>query len=179
MTTLIPFLARHDERVLHALVRRRRRALDVAMRAVTHLGDTAVIVALTLLLLSGIVQGTRPAGVEAAFALLVSHLLVQALKRGVGRPRPVLPTGCEFLAVAPDRFSFPSGHAAATLGLALVVAPLLAPPLAALALAAGVAVGVSRCYLGVHYPGDVLVGWALAVLGVLLARVLGAGALPV
>ena len=44
---------------------------------------------------------------------------------------------------------------------------------ATLALGIGLAVGFSRCYLGVHYPGDVLAGWLLAVLGLWAGAALG------
>ena len=67
----------------------------------------------------------------------------------------------------PDRFSFPSGHAAAAMSVALgygVAFPALAVPLLVLALL----VGFSRVRLGAHFPGDVLAGQGLA---------LGAGAL--
>lgn len=63
----------------------------------------------------------------------------------------------------PDRFSFPSGHAAAAMSVALgyaAVFPAIAPWFAALA----VLVGYSRVALAVHYPGDVLAGQGLAVL---------------
>jgi undecaprenyl-diphosphatase len=63
----------------------------------------------------------------------------------------------------PDRFSFPSGHAAASMSVALgygVTFPVLALPLLALALL----VGFSRVRLGVHFPGDVLAGQVLALL---------------
>ena len=61
-----------------------------------------------------------------------------------------------------DRFSFPSGHAAAGLAVALPIAVAIGGLLGAAVLLFGLAVGVSRCYLGVHYPGDVLMGWLLA-----------------
>jgi undecaprenyl-diphosphatase len=70
--------------------------------------------------------------------------------------------GLSFLIEPEDRFSFPSGHAAAGLSVALPLALALGGGAGTLMLVAGLLVGVSRCYLGVHYPGDVLVGWALA-----------------
>jgi undecaprenyl-diphosphatase len=61
----------------------------------------------------------------------------------------------------PDRFSFPSGHACASMAVALAYGlafPALAVPLVALA----TIVGFSRVCLGVHYPGDVLIGQLIA-----------------
>jgi undecaprenyl-diphosphatase len=165
MTTLIARLHRHDERFLHALVRRRRARLDGLMRAVTHLGDAAVTVTAAFLLSLGAVPGLVSAGRHAAFALVSSHLVVQLLKRTVTRSRPAMPTGIEALVQPPDRFSFPSGHAASTLSVALGLATALPPALAVPLCGVAVTVGLSRCYLGVHYPGDVLAGWALAMAG--------------
>lgn len=161
-----------DERLLHALVVRRRRFLDVVMRAVTHLGDAQNVVAFTLAFALGLVPELHEAGVAAAWALALSHLVVHLLKRSVVRPRPRLPMGLGFLIQPQDRFSFPSGHAAAGLSVGLVFFLALSGPLAWMALGLGLMVGVSRCYLGVHYPGDVLVGWTLAALAVLSAGLL-------
>jgi len=107
---------------------------------------------------------------HALTTLVVSHLLVQLVKRTVGRPRPSRSLECMALVVEPDRFSFPSGHAAAAMSVAFVYAsayPALALPLVVLA----GAVGMSRVFLGVHYPGDVLIGQMIAVLtGVVVLR---------
>jgi undecaprenyl-diphosphatase len=70
---------------------------------------------------------------------------------------------------APDRFSFPSGHSAAALSVFLPLALATPVPGSFLILALGIAVGFSRCYLGVHYPGDVLADWTLAALSVFIA----------
>jgi undecaprenyl-diphosphatase len=165
MTTLIARLHHQDERFLHALVRRRRARLDGVMRAVTHLGDAAVTVTAALLLSLGVLPGLASAGRHAAFALVSSHLVVQLLKRTVTRSRPAMPRGFEALVQPPDRFSFPSGHAASTLSVALGVAAGLPPAATPLLVGVAMGVGASRCYLGVHYPGDVVAGWTLALAG--------------
>lgn len=157
-------LHHHDERILHAFVSRRHPRLDLLMRVLTHLGDAVVTIGLTLLLVVGAVPGTADAGVRAAFTLVGSHLCVQLVKRTVTRARPCLPTGVSALVQPPDRFSFPSGHAAASLSVALASAQVLPGPAAAAVFALAMLVGLSRCYLGVHYPGDVAAGWMLALL---------------
>jgi undecaprenyl-diphosphatase len=172
MTTWIVRLHERDERLLHAMVLRRRRYVDPLMRGVTHLGDAVVTIGVTLLLALGAVGGMATAGRRAAFALAASHLAVQVLKRSICRQRPHLPVGCASLVHAPDRFSFPSGHAASSLSVALAVAAALPGAAAAGLVALACVVGLSRCYLGVHYPGDVLIGWLLAGMGMLGAGVL-------
>ena len=169
MTAWIIRLHVHDERALHALVLRRRPLLDRAMHGVTHLGGARTSVGITLLLAMGLVPALQDAGMRAAFALAGSHLVVQMLKRTVSRARPRMPEGFAALVQPPDRFSFPSGHAAASLSVALALAAVLPGAAAGVLVALALVVGMSRCYLGVHYPGDVIAGWVLAGLGLVAA----------
>lgn len=158
-TWILARLHHHDERMLLAFVARRHPRLDRVMRALTHLGDAFVTIALVVLLLAILPD----AGAAAAITLVGSHLCVQLVKRTVTRARPSLPVGASALVQPPDRFSFPSGHAAASLSVALAAAQILPPFAATLVLAVATLVGLSRCYLGVHYPGDVAAGWTLAI----------------
>lgn len=93
--------------------------------------------------------------------LVVSHLLVQVVKRTVARGRPGKVEGCVNLVREPDCFSFPSGHAAASMSVALAYGTTF-PAWAAPLLLVVAAVGFSRVRLGVHYPSDVLVGQFIA-----------------
>ena len=129
---------------------------------ITHLGGAScsVLAATVPFLLGGAIAD---AARETLAVLVFSHLVVQVVKRTVSRPRPSNAIDCVTLVVEPDRFSFPSGHSAAAMAVAFgyaIVFPSLAAPLIALAFL----VGASRVFLGVHYPGDVLVGQMIAVL---------------
>lgn len=95
-------------------------------------------------------------------------VLTYFLKLLFGRPRPDL---WEQLVVETS-FSFPSGHAMASMALALLIGYLLMESrlskqwvyvsLGILALYV-VVIGLSRLYLGVHYPSDILAGWLISV----------------
>ena len=149
MSTWIMRLSEFDKRLFHAFVLRRRARLDFFVRALTRLADPAVAIAFVLGLSLGLVPPLRGAAATAAFSLTFSHLLVQLLKRSLSRPRPHLPVGIESLVHPPDRFSFPSGHAAAGLAIALSLAPVLPLGLALLVLALGFSV-LSGLVFGIY-----------------------------
>ena len=162
-------LGKYDERLLHAVVTRRMTWLDMVVRVLTRLGDPPVAISIAGGIALGVAGDLGGAQYVPAFSLAVSFLLSQVLKRFFSRTRPDLPVGRSSLIQAPDRFSFPSGHATGSLSIALPLALVLPLPFGLLVLALGMAVGLTRCYLGVHYPGDVLAGWGLAALAVVLA----------
>jgi membrane-associated phospholipid phosphatase len=112
----------------------------------------------------------RPAWRRASGAVAGAYVLNTAVKLVVRRRRPVL-EGLPQLTGTPTTLSFPSAHAATSFAGALAYSRLGMPsgPLYALA----VSLALSRLYLGVHHPSDVLAG---AVLGTAVAACLTAGA---
>jgi membrane-associated phospholipid phosphatase len=92
-----------------------------------------------------------------------AYALNTLVKLVVRRPRPTLP-GLPPLTSTPTQLSFPSAHATTSFAAALAYSRLDAPAVPLYTLAFGLA--LSRLYLGVHYPSDVLAG---AVLGTAIA----------
>jgi undecaprenyl-diphosphatase len=144
--------------------------LNVMMRDVTALGGVAVL-ALVTLAVSGFVAIRRQYGaLGLLIAAILGGLLLNLILKGVvDRARPeVVPHLMQETSA-----SFPSGHSMlsavvyVTLGalLARLVEPVrLKVYILSVALLITFLVGVSRIYLGVHYPTDVLAGWTLGSL---------------
>ena len=132
----------------------------VVLSLITHAGGVCSSIVLALLPVLG-VHRLAAAGWCPFGALVISHLIVQAFKRTIGRPRPSRTLAHHAMVHEPDRFSFPSGHAAAAMSIAVVYAALF-PAFAAPLILVAAAIGLTRVFLGVHYPGDVLAGQLIA-----------------
>jgi undecaprenyl-diphosphatase len=109
----------------------------------------------------------------SSVAALLTSAIFSRLKRRFRRRRP-----CELEPwllheiLPPDRFSFPSGHAATSFAVATVLG-LAYPALAPAFVLVAVAVATSRVTLGLHYVGDVMAGGLLgAAIGLLSYRAL-------
>jgi undecaprenyl-diphosphatase len=114
-------------------------------------------------------------------AIAVQAVLVWGMKRAVGRVRPWIALALPPPIGAPHDASFPSGHAAGSFCVAAFVAlalpaarpgsPRLGRAVALVAAIIAALVGVSRVYLGAHFPGDVLAGALLGTAVGMIAAV--------
>ncbi|MDO5323378.1 MAG: phosphatase PAP2 family protein [Clostridia bacterium] len=143
--------------------------LTPVMRVITTLGNGGAFwIVLTLLLL--IFKRTRRMGVYCAASMLLTLLVVNlCIKPLAARTRPYeLIEGLQILVSRPHDFSFPSGHSANSLTCAWTIFRLAPKKYGVPALVLAVLIALSRLYVGVHYPTDVLAG---AAIGVLLSEV--------
>jgi undecaprenyl-diphosphatase len=140
--------------------------LEEVGRDLTALGGSAVLVLVTLAVVGYLLLAHKPrAATFLSSSVLGALVLSVALKRLFDRPRPdVVPHLAH--AFSP---SFPSGHSMLSAAVYLTLGALLARLEARLvikaylllwALLLAFLVGVSRVYVGVHWPTDVLAGWA-------------------
>nr|WP_295256674.1 phosphatase PAP2 family protein [uncultured Blautia sp.] len=133
--------------------------LDKFMTSVTKLGNAGIFwIILTVLFL--LIPKMRKTGVVMAAALIIDLLLCNVLlKNLVARTRPYdVNTGIQLLVAKLRDYSFPSGHTAAS--FASVTALYLSGErrIWIIALVISCLIAVSRLYLYVHYPTDVLGG---------------------
>jgi len=135
------------------------------IEGVTELASTLIVVVFTILLIVFFAMRRHWINIGVLLAAVIGEpVLVGQLKSLFGRARPdIVPHFIEA-----SSFSFPSGHASTAAAFYLTVAALLmlefrSARIIIISLAAAVIflIGFSRIYLGVHYPSDVLAGWAI------------------
>lgn len=136
----------------------------------TNLGEAGVIwIAIGVIFL--FFKSTRKAGALALTAMLLCYIFNDmVVKNLVMRIRPFLTVaGLEALIEHPDSYSFPSGHACSSFAAAGVWAQTLQGRWAKagriLLLVMAMLMALSRLYVGVHYPTDVLVGSLVGLAG--------------
>jgi undecaprenyl-diphosphatase len=165
-----------DARVLRAL----RRAddpsrpigpawVESALVDLTSLGSSTVLGLVVAIVVGFLVlQRRRRTAIAVALTTISGEIVDEALKHAFNRPRPTIVPHLRQVVST----SFPSGHAMEsaivylTLGAVLMrVAGSRAVKMYAFAVAAvlTVTVGVTRVWLGVHYPTDVLGGWTIGL----------------
>ena len=150
-----------DERIVIYINQKVKRTyLDYFFTAATYMGSDifaiGFILAFSILPMSRIDAFAR----YAAIALIMSSVTVGIMKNKIRRKRPFESIiELKSLKIGVDQFSFPSGHTTAAFCLAVTSALVTEGHIASTVyLILALIVAISRVYLGVHYPSDVIAG---------------------
>ena len=158
---------------------------DAVMPVVTHFGGFKVlVVVLILIIVYAHFKGKKTLKritVLALVAFLCSDIVTAVLKHLIHEPRPfVTLDNVRLLITENDPLSFPSGHTTSTLSFVtfyILNMKELAKKHYKLVDAAliifAIAIPFSRMYVGVHYPGDVLAGAVIGIVGALVVNKFG------
>jgi membrane-associated phospholipid phosphatase len=159
------FLLTWDQAVLEGIHAAKEVELETIAISLTQLGRGTGILAITVLISIFLAWRKQWRSlIYVVITVLGSGILNQVAKLLFHRDRPTL-----WASPTPEfDFSFPSGHAMLSMTLVIFVATLIKQGhWRSLFLFCGVmfaiAIGWTRLYLGVHYPSDILGGWALAI----------------
>lgn len=161
-----------DERILGFFYTIRNDSLTAVFRAITFIGNPSTVIVISIALI--ILPGRMKTGLPVALMTTAGWGAQTLIKTLVARPRPDPAYWLIELSSNEYYQSFPSGHSNASMILWLALAILIGRVLisrnkctAAVFLrivfaVIAVSIGISRLYLGVHYPSDVIAGWLLA-----------------
>lgn len=157
----------YDVTAIHRLAAERAARIGMTGQAVlvTQIGGVGILVSILLLAVALLAYARRWRDAVSLTGIVIGgRLAIELLKLVIDRPRPSF--GPYPVDVA--SLSFPSGHAGNSmvtfLTLALVAAPARMRTVAVpVALLASLVIGATRPLLGVHWPSDVLGGWAFGI----------------
>lgn len=150
------------------------RYFDFLFFHITNLGGVLSLLSIVTLLL--VFKNSRRLGIEVALSLLLTTIIVQILKRIFSRNRPYwILENLNTYGIDLSDYSFPSGHSAASFSIALIVA-LNYRYLAFIVILLAFIIALSRIYLAVHYPTDVLAG---VIIGIICAFIVHYKGFPI
>ena len=155
-----------DFTILYVLNNLHTDILDKIMIGLTYLGEKGIFwIILAIILLFN--KTTRKCGIFMLISMSLGLLIGNGLlKNIVARQRPCwIDTSINLLIANPKDFSFPSGHTLASFEAAVTIF-LFNKKIGILAIILATFIGISRLYLFVHFPTDVLGG---ALLGIVIA----------
>ena len=146
------------------------------LKFVTTLGNSGLVFIIAAIIMLLFVK-TRKAGAISLIALLFGFLLTNLLlKNVVARLRPYIDTNSDFYfwwksagSLLESGFSFPSGHTCASFACAGVYYKAFPGKWGKAAMVLAVLIALSRLYVGVHYPTDVLAGALVGTFSALAA----------
>ena len=143
----------------------RMEGLNELVIFITHLGDAGILwIALGFILLA--YRKTRRTGVCTLSALVISFLVNNVfLKNVIARQRPYEAIeSLNRIIEAQSDYSFPSGHTANSIVAATVIFLMLPKKYSWTFLLLAILISISRLYVGVHYPTDVICGMLTGVI---------------
>ena len=164
-------LAAFDPELTTEAVSLRTPVLTAVARGLTFIGNPPVLVTLTVVTALILWRWTRTLRTPAVLllAMIGSSVLSSGLKNLIGRARPDVTV---VLGPVSNTFAFPSGHTLNSTVFFVTVAALVWPrirslryriAILAVAVVMSIGIGLSRVYLGYHWATDVLAGWTIAV----------------
>ena len=136
---------------------------DFFMPCITWLGHGAPLFAIAVAFLFFKKKETKVLGILLLAGLAISYYSFTAIKLLISRLRPFMELENVHVLASPDGYSFPSGHATMIFMTAFLLTGRFKMWYVFYSVAALVA--LSRVYLGVHYPSDIIAG---AILGTLI-----------
>ena len=156
--------------VIIAIQTIRSPALDVFFQGVTFLGDAEFYLLLAPIIIWSV---NYRLGARLGILLLLSSSINEALKNLFMQPRPCEPRPDICIDQA-EGYGIPSGHSQNAIVFWGVIAHWVSKAWAwVAAIILMLLIGLSRIYLGVHFPSDVIVGWAIGIVILGLYIVLG------
>lgn len=150
-----------DSRIFFAVHDLQKFHLDFILAWPTHLGSLRIALpALIIFTLFRSRKNPFRRCLAAVFPVLLAHQTIEIMKALFKTPRPFAVFGKDAVHVIfhpPENFSFPSGHASTAFAAAMILSSSLGVP-RALAYGLAALVCVTRLYVGVHFPSDVIAG---------------------
>lgn len=159
-------IASFDNTVYEKIYGHHNQYLDLFFKFFTHIGDTIPVIVIASILL--LVLRNWNDRMHFGFSLALTVAVNQLLKYVIARPRPPL----ERRLIEQEGYSYPSGHSMVSLCLYGVLIyfvmkkvknKILKIVLVSLLTIIILLIGISRIYVGVHYPSDVLAGFLLTI----------------